>query len=78
MFLALNIGLPNREKFELLRQHNWQAIDQAVSDLQKNSTDLIRLEQFLKTREVKPTDIDDLINTLALVDCLKDESIEVL
>ncbi|BBO72613.1 hypothetical protein DSCW_00300 [Desulfosarcina widdelii] len=71
-------SLPNKEKFELLRQHNWWSIDKIVSDLWANSTDLIQLERFLKDRDVKPADIDDLINTLALVDCLKNDDIEVL
>jgi tRNA-guanine family transglycosylase len=70
--------LQNKEKFELLRQHNWWAIDKAVRDLEKNSGDLVQLERFLKDRDVKPADIESLINTLALVDCLKDEDIEVL
>jgi hypothetical protein len=54
------------------------AIDEAVADLKANSTSLTRLECFLKDRAVKPADIDSLINTLALVDCLKDDDIEVL
>ena len=71
-------NLPNKEKFELLRQHNWWAIDKAVADLEANSTNLVQLERFLKDRDVKPADIDSLINTLALVDCLKNDDIEVL
>ena len=71
-------NLPSKEKFELLRQHNWMAIDEAVADLKANSTSLNRLECFLKDRAVKPANIDSLINTLALVDCLKDDDIEVL
>lgn len=71
-------ALPNKEKFELLRQHNWSAIDKMVADLWSNSTNLIQLERFLKDRDVKPADIDILINALALVDCLKDDDIEVL
>jgi tRNA-guanine family transglycosylase len=71
-------NLPSKEKFELLRQHNWLAIEGAVADLEAYSTNLIQLERILKDREVKPADIDNLINTLALVDCLKDDDIEVL
>jgi len=71
-------SLPNKEKFELLRQHNWWAIDKAVTNLYANSTDLLQLERFLKHRGIKPADIDNLINTLSLVDCLKDDDIEVL
>ena len=61
-----------------MRQHNWWAIDKAVADLEANSTNLVQLERFLKDRDVKPADIDSLINTLALVDCLKNDDIEVL
>jgi tRNA-guanine family transglycosylase len=71
-------NLPNKEKFEQLRQHNWMAIEGAVADLEASSSDLIHLERFLKDRDVKPADIDGLINTLALVDCLKNDDIEVL
>ncbi len=71
-------NLPNKEKFELLRQHNWMAIEGAVVDLEASSANLIQLERFLKDRDVKPADIDSLINTLALVDCLKNDDIEVL
>ncbi len=70
--------MPSIEKRELLRQHNWWAIDKAVRDLENNSKDLVQLERFLKDRDVKPSDIDSLINILALVDCLKDEDAEVL
>jgi tRNA-guanine family transglycosylase len=71
-------NLPNKEKFEQLRQHNWMAIEGAVADLEAHSANLIQLERFLKDRDVKPADIDGLINTLALVDCLKNDDIEVL
>jgi hypothetical protein len=39
---------------------------------------LILLERFLIDRDFKPADIDSIINTLALVDCLKNDDIEVL
>jgi hypothetical protein len=71
-------NLPNKQKFELLRQHNWCAIDNAVADLWANSINLRQLERFLKHRDIKSAEIDNLINTLALVDCLKDDDIEVL
>jgi tRNA-guanine family transglycosylase len=71
-------GLPNKQKFELLRQHNWWAIDKAFADLRAHSTSLVELDQFLKARWLKPAEIDNLINTLALVDSLKDDDIEVL
>ena len=71
-------NLPNKEKFEMLRQHNWHAIDNAVADLWANSSNLPQLERFLKHRDIKSAEIDNLINTLALVDCLKDDNIEVL
>jgi tRNA-guanine family transglycosylase len=71
-------NLPSKEKFELLRQHNWLAIEGAVADIKAHSTNLIQLERFLKDRDVKPAEIDNLINTLALVDCLKNDDIEVL
>lgn len=71
-------NLPNKEKFELLRQHNWWAIDNVVADLWANSTNLPQLERFLRDRDIKPAEIDNLINTFALVDCLKNDDIEVL
>ncbi len=71
-------GMPKKQKFELLRQHNWWAIDRVVTDLEKNSSNLQQLERFLKNRNANSVEIDNLINTLALVDCLKNDDIEVL
>jgi len=70
--------LPNKKKFELLRQHNWWAIEKITADLWANSASLIQLERFLKDRDIKPAEIDKLINTLALVDCMKYDDIEIL
>ena len=71
-------GLPRRDKVDLLRKHNWWVLDQACRDLYANSTDIVRLERFLRARWKRQDVVDEIITALSLVDTLKDEDIEVL
>lgn len=66
------------DKCSLLRQHNWWVLERAFRDLYDHSTDIIRLERFLKTRSKHPSKVDELIGVLSLIDMMKDFEISSL
>ena len=67
--------MPNFDKYEILRRHNWWAVDKAFRDLYENSTSVIQLERFLKKRSKRIAEVNNLCSTLSLVDVLKDVDI---
>jgi len=71
-------NLPQTDRIALLRCHNFWVIDQACKDLYRHSSTVIDLERYLRRKSPKTEKIDELVNTLALVDSLKDENINVL
>ena len=77
-FSEIQALTPRKDKVDLLRRHNWWALNNAISEACAISTDLMRLERFLKERCKYPPDADELIQILCLVDCLKDGEIESL
>jgi hypothetical protein len=66
------------KRVALLRRHNWWEVDKKFRDLYENSTDVIQLERFLKSRSKRPAEVDKLCSTLSLVEALKDVDIDVL
>jgi tRNA-guanine family transglycosylase len=70
--------LPKREKVDHLRKHNWAVLDQVSRDLYVNASDTVRLERFLRCRCKRQELVDEIIETLSLVESLKNVGIEVL
>lgn len=70
--------LPKREKVDHLRKHNWAVLDQVSRDLYVNASDTVRLERFLRAHCKRQELVDEIIETLSLVESLKNEDIEVL
>jgi len=66
------------DKNSLLRQHNWWVVERAYRELYEHSTDIIRLERFLKSRSKHPAKVEELIKVLSLVDMMKDADIDLL
>lgn len=71
-------GLQYKDKFSLLRNHNWWILNKTFDDLYRNSSDVIQLERFLKSRSKNPAMVDELCKILSLVDALKDVDISLL
>lgn len=69
---------PRKDKVDLLRRHNWWALNNAIKDACAASASMMLFEQFLRTRCKKTTDAEDLYRILNLVDCLKDGDIDTL
>ena len=77
-FTAIQALLPRKDKVDLLRRHNWWAIDNLVADMWANNTDLIQLERALKARSWNHRRVDDLIRILSTLILLKDDDITML
>ena len=71
-------NLPDPERTAFLRCHNFWVIEEACKNLYRHSNTVIDLERYLKRKSPATDKIDELINTLALVDAFKDEDIRVL
>ena len=66
------------DKIPLLRNHDWWVLDRAFRDLYEHSADIVQLERFLKTRSKYPAKVAELIDTLSIVDMMKDFDISLL
>jgi tRNA-guanine family transglycosylase len=77
-FVEIQALAPRKDKVDMLRRHNWWALNNAIGEVWAASADLFKLEQFLKERCKKPADANELIRILSLVDYLKDCNIETL
>jgi len=77
-FSKIQALTPRKDKVDLLRRHNWWAINNVIAEVWAASADLFSLERFLKKRCKKSIQADELIRILTLVDCLKDGDIETL
>ena len=71
-------GLPPRDKFDLLRKHNWWVSDRACRELYETSMDIVCFERSLRARCKQQRLVDEIITTLSLADALKNEDITVL
>jgi tRNA-guanine family transglycosylase len=71
-------NVPFKQRVALLRGHNWYAADKAFCDLYKNSENVIQLDQFLKKRSRRLTEVNKLCSTLSIIDALKDFDIAEL
>jgi hypothetical protein len=71
-------NLPYMEKISFLMNHNFFVIEKAREDLFEEAGDLIGLERFLKGRSPRQKDINELIQSLSIIDLLRDEDIDVL
>jgi tRNA-guanine family transglycosylase len=69
-------NLPQTDRIDLLRCHNFWVIDQAAKDLYDNADTILTLERYLKRKSANIEKIDELINVLSLIDLLKDEDIK--
>ena len=71
-------NMPENERVNLLRCHNWWAIEKAARDLYESSGNIIELERCLRGRGVDSTRLDQFCNAMALADSLKNEDISLL
>jgi len=62
----------------MLREHNWLAIANLVSDLYANAYTIPNLEKELRFRCRNQGRVDSLIKILSVVDALKDCDISLL
>jgi tRNA-guanine family transglycosylase len=70
--------MDSKDKFCLLKNHNWWVLEKSFHDLYKNGYDVIQLERFLRGRSKNPDMVDELCKILSLVDALKDFDIRLL
>ena len=77
-FQAIQAITPRRDKLQMLREHNWLAIANLVNDLYANGYTIPNLEKELRFRCRNQRQVDSLINTLSVVDALKDCDISLL
>jgi hypothetical protein len=77
-FHSIQTLVPRRDKVRLLRQHNWWAIENVVTDLYAVGNDIIKLERELKARCRNHRRVDSLVQILSVVDALKDCDIALL
>lgn len=71
-------NMPDTDRTSFLRCHNFWVIDKACKDLYQHSGTVIELERYLKRKSPATDKIDELVNTLSLIDALKDQDIRVL
>ena len=71
-------NLPETERTNFLRCHNWWSIERATRDLFNASGSVLELERCLRARGVAAEDIEELCNGLSLADALKDCDIGAL
>jgi tRNA-guanine family transglycosylase len=69
---------PRINKVDLLRRHNWWALNNAITDACAASVNMMLFEQFLKTRCKNAAEADELYRILSLIDYLKDGDIDTL
>jgi len=68
-------NLPQTERINFLRCHNFWAIEQAAKNLYDHADSILNLEKYLKTKSADAEKIDELIKVLSLIDMLVDEDI---
>jgi len=71
-------NMPDTDRTSFLRCHNFWVIEQACKELYQHASTLIDLERYLKRKSPATDKIDELVNTLALLDSLKNQDIRVL
>jgi queuine/archaeosine tRNA-ribosyltransferase len=71
-------NLPETERTNFLRSHNWWVIEQATQDLFGASGSVLGLERCLRARGVAAEDVDRLSNSLSLADALRNCDIGTL
>jgi len=69
-------NLPQTERIDLLRCHNFWVIDQAAKNLYENAGSILTLEKYLKKKSSDIEKIDELIKVLSLIDILNNEDIK--
>jgi hypothetical protein len=70
--------LPYYDKRVLLGCHNFWVTEKAATDLYQHSGSIIDLEAYLKLHSPNTGEIDDLINTLYLIEVFKNSDIRYL
>jgi hypothetical protein len=71
-------NLPYAEKVDLLRNHNFYVIEKATEDLFAKAGNLLSLEKYLKNCSPKNKEIDELIESLSIINLSRNEDIHVL
>jgi len=69
-------NLPQTERVDFLRCHNFWAIEKVTRELYDNADTILTLEKYLKKKSSDVKKIDELIKVLSLIDILKDEDIK--
>ena len=77
-FQSIQAMAPRRDKLQLLREHNWLAIENVVADLYANGDTIPNLEKELRIRCRNQRRVDSLVQILSVVDALKDCDIALL
>jgi queuine/archaeosine tRNA-ribosyltransferase len=69
-------NLPQTERVNFLRCHNFWVIDQAAKDLYDNAGTIPDLEKYLRRKSNDIKKIEELLRVLSLIDLLKDKDIK--
>jgi len=71
-------NLPQTERVDFLRCHNFWAIEKVAEELFDNADTILTLEKYLKRKSSGIEKIDELIKILSLLDMYKDEDVNQL
>ena len=69
-------NLPQTERINFLRCHNFWVIDQAAKDLFDNSGNILELETYLRKKSSDKAKINELIKAISWMDTFKDKNVK--